>query len=188
MFAVSSVRSLSNFWNRAKWDFLMQNEAIQFWIWVCGKFLSLWPNVYYWWTNICWTTSWQIFCRLIAANKYLALRMISPTNDAQVKIFEYNGIFFGEKKISLQLLHHHTCLSILSMYYSLKIRSLLSYPRQNVQTRHGWFLQQRIFTNGKYLQKDKIPHVSEDWKINLQVKERGLNFEERSGGLVVQRK
>jgi hypothetical protein len=62
------------------------------------------------------------------------------------------------------------------------------YPRQNVQTRHGWNLQQRIFTNGKYLQKDEIPHVSVDWKIDLQVKERGLNFEERSGGLVVQRK
>ena len=98
MFAVSSVRSLSNFWNRAKWDFLMQNEAIQFWQWVCGKFLSLWPNVYYWWINICWTTSWQIFCRLIAANKYLALQIISPTNDVQVRIFEYDRIFFGEKR------------------------------------------------------------------------------------------
>ena len=75
---------------------------------------------------------------------------------------------------------HLSCATSI-LYYSLKIRSLLSYPRQNVQTRHGWFLQQRIFTNGKYLQKDKIPHVSVDWKINLQVKERGLNFEERSG-------
>ena len=34
---------------------------------------------------------------------------------------------------------HLSCAT--SMYYSWKIRSLLSYPRQNVQTRrrHGWF-------------------------------------------------
>merc|ERR1712051_1051424 len=75
---------------------------------------------------------------------------------------------------------HLSCATSI-LYYSLKIRSPSSYPRQNVQTRHGWVLQQRIFTNGKYLQKDRIPHVSVDWKINLQVKERGLNFEERSG-------
>ena len=90
--------------------------------------------------------------------------------------------YFLVKKDFLATSSHHTCLALLLFCInSLKIRSLLSYPRQNVQTRHGWFLQQRIFTNGKYLQKDKIPHVSEDWKINLQVKERGLNFEERSG-------
>ena len=116
MFAVSSVRSLSNFWNRAKWDFLMQNEAIQFWQWVCGKFLSLWPNVYYWWINICWTTSWQIFCRLIAANKYLALQIISPTNDVQVKnIWIWQNIFWW-KKISSQLLH---ITLVLRYFYSV---------------------------------------------------------------------
>jgi len=42
------------------------------------------------------------------------------------------------------------------------------------------FSQQRIelfFTNGKYLQKDKILHVSVDWKIDLQVvKEWGVEL------------
>merc|ERR1712051_684515 len=124
---------------------------------------------------------WQIFCRLIAANKYLALQLISPTTDLQVKTFEYDRIFFGEKRFPCNFFTSHLSCAISILYYSLKIRSLLSYPRQNVQTRHGLFPQQRIFTNGKYLQKDRIPHVSVDWKIDLQVKERGLNFEERSG-------
>ena len=145
MFAVSSVRSLSNFWNQAKWDFLMRKEAIQFGLWVCGKFSSLWPNVYYWWINTCWTTSWQIFCRLIAANKYSR-----PTNDVQVRIFEYDRIFVGEQRLHFLVTSSSSHLSCAtSMYYSLKIRSLLSYPRQNVQSlnfRHGMagFPQQRI--------------------------------------------
>jgi hypothetical protein len=108
----------------------------------------------------------------------------------QVRIFEYDRIFFGEKRfprnffiITLVLRYFYSVL-----FFENQVSIELSYPRQNVQTRHGWFLQQRIFTNGKYLQKDKIPHVSVDWRIGLQVKERGLNFEELSGGLVVQRK
>jgi len=49
---------------------------------------------------------------------------------------------------------HLSCAT--SMYYSWKIRSLLSYPRQNVQTRrrHGWFSPAEnwiTFTNGKYI-------------------------------------
>ena len=40
----------------------------------------------------------QIFCRLIAANKYLASQIFSPTNDVQVRIFEYDRIFVGERR------------------------------------------------------------------------------------------
>ena len=121
---------------------------------------------------------WQIFGWLIAANKYLTSQIFSPANNVHDRILSNAEYLLVNKDFLATSSHHHICAT--STYYSLKIRSRLSYPRQNVQIRHGWFFPAEnwiVFTNGKYLQKDKILHVSVDWKIDLQVvKEWGVEL------------
>ena len=83
---------------------------------------------------------WQIFCRLIAANKYLALQIISPTNDLQVKTFEYDRIFFGEKRFPRNFFIITLVLRYFYSYYSLKIRSLSSYVPQAKCSDTAWLV------------------------------------------------
>ena len=150
MFAVSSVRSLSNFWNQAKWDFLMQkrsNSVSTMGLWQI-LVTWLWPNVYFWWTDIYWTTSWLVADILLANCSKQISRF---TNILAHKWCANQNIWVGQNicwwtKISLKLLQHHTCLALLLCIILGK--SGLYWATPGKMFRHGvgmaGFPQQRI--------------------------------------------
>ena len=112
---------------------------------------------------------WQIFWRLLTANKYPRPQIICRTEYLNRKNI------CRKTKIRLQLLHHHTCLSILLCITLWKSGLYWATPPGKMfRHRKGWFSQQRIewfSQNGKTCRIPQIPHVSVDWKIDLQVEE-----------------